>query len=189
MTLTRKILTALLGMTAFSLAVAVGALYPMMKLHTEQLVAARFQDSLAPTARAVDNLLLDAVRGMYLHVEDRAIRDDTPAEMTARLRNFTYVYPYMRRIYLANLQGKILSSVGSGRCRSLGGRAHARTARQFQQRPAAAGRFGRAGEPDARARCRRLDVLSHGHRARRQPPHRRCDDRRAAGCAVRGNVA
>lgn len=110
MTLTRKILTALLGMTAISLGVAVGALYPMMKLHTEQLVAARFQDSLVPTARAVDNLLLDAVRGMYLHVEDSAIRAETLAEMTARLRNFTYVYPYMRRIYFASLQGKILSS-------------------------------------------------------------------------------
>jgi signal transduction histidine kinase/CheY-like chemotaxis protein len=109
-TLTRKILTALLGMTAISLAVAVGALYPMMKLHTEQLVAARFQDSLVPTARAVDNLLLDAVRGMYLLVEDRALHKDTPTDMQARLQNFTYVYPYMRRICLTNLQGKVLSS-------------------------------------------------------------------------------
>jgi signal transduction histidine kinase/DNA-binding response OmpR family regulator len=110
MTLTRKILTALLGMTALSLAVAVGALYPMMKLHTEQLVAARFQDSLVPTARAVDNLLLDAVRGMYLLVDDPVLHKDTRAELKARLQNFTYVYPYMRRIYLTNLQGNVLSS-------------------------------------------------------------------------------
>ncbi len=114
MTLTRKILTALLGMTAASLTVAVAALYPMVKLHTEQLVAARFEDSLVPTARAVDNLLLDALRGMYLHVDDRAIREDAPAAMTTRLRNFTYVYPYLRRIYFADNQGKVLSSSDPG---------------------------------------------------------------------------
>jgi signal transduction histidine kinase/ActR/RegA family two-component response regulator len=109
-TLTRKILAALLGMTAVSLAVAVGALYPMVKLHTEQLVAARFEDSLVPTARAIDNLLLDAVRGMYVHVDDHAVREGSPAEIGARLRNFTYVYPYMRRIYLADPHGKVLFS-------------------------------------------------------------------------------
>ncbi|HEY0684797.1 MAG TPA: ATP-binding protein [Steroidobacter sp.] len=110
MTLTRKILAALLGMTAVSLAVAVGALYPMMKLHTEQLVAARFEDSLVPTARAIDNLLLDAVRGMYVHVDDHAVREGSPAEIGARLRNFTYIYPYMRRIYLADPHGKVMFS-------------------------------------------------------------------------------
>ena len=110
MTLTRKVLAALLGMTAASLAVTVAALYPMVKLHTERLVAASFEESLEPTARAVDNLLLDALRGMYLHVEDRAIREDAPAAMTARLRNFTYVYPYLRRIYLVDRQGTVLSS-------------------------------------------------------------------------------
>lgn len=114
MTLTRKILTALLGVTAVSLTVVVGALYPMMKSHNEQLVAARFEDSLVPTARAIDNLLLDAVRGMYLHVDDRGIRDNTPAAMTTRLRNFTYVYPYMRRIYLADPQGVVLFSSDPG---------------------------------------------------------------------------
>jgi signal transduction histidine kinase/CheY-like chemotaxis protein len=113
-TLTRKILTALLGVTAVSLAVVVGALYPMMKLHNEQLVAARFEDSLVPTARAIDNLLLDAVRGMYLHVDDRLIRENTPAAMTTRLRNFTYVYPYMRRIYLVDPQGTVLFSSNPG---------------------------------------------------------------------------
>ncbi|WP_293858956.1 ATP-binding protein, partial [Steroidobacter sp.] len=97
-------------MTTVSLAVAITALYPMMKLHTEQLVAARFEDSLVPTARAVDNLLLDAVRGMYVYVDDRALREDSSAAMTARLRNFTYVYPYMRRIYLTNPQGTVVSS-------------------------------------------------------------------------------
>jgi signal transduction histidine kinase/DNA-binding response OmpR family regulator len=110
MTLTRRILAGLLGMTAVSLVVAIGALYPMVKLHTEQLAAARFENSLVPTARAIDNLLLDALRGMYLHVDDRALREDAPTEMTARLRNVTYVYPYLRRIYLADEQGKILSS-------------------------------------------------------------------------------
>jgi hypothetical protein len=113
-TLTRKILAALLGVTAVSLSVVVGALYPMMKRHNEQLVAARFEDSLVPTARAIDNLLLDAVRGMYLHVDDRLIRENTPAAMTTRLRNFTYVYPYMRRIYLADPQGMVLFSSDPG---------------------------------------------------------------------------
>jgi signal transduction histidine kinase/DNA-binding response OmpR family regulator len=109
-TLTRKILAALLGVTTVSLAVVVGALYPMMKLHNEQLVAARFEESLVPTARAIDNLLLDAMRGMYLHVDDRLIRENTPAAMTTRLRNFTYVYPYMRRIYLVDPEGVVLFS-------------------------------------------------------------------------------
>ena len=97
-------------MTAASLAITIAALYPMVKMHTEQLVAARFQDSLMPTARAVDNLLLDALRGMYLHVDDRAIREDAPAAMTERLRNFTYVYPYLRRIYFVDRDGRVLSS-------------------------------------------------------------------------------
>lgn len=114
MTLTRKILAALLGMTTASIAVAVGALYPMVKLHTEELVAARFEESLVPTARAVDNLFLDALRGMYLHVDDRAIREDVLAAMTARLRNFTYVYPYLRRIYFTDRQGVVLSSSDPG---------------------------------------------------------------------------
>src|SRR5688572_17668350 len=114
MNLTRKILAALLGMTTASIAVAVGALYPMVKLHTEQLVAARFEESLVPTARAVDNLFLDALRGMYLHVDDRAIREDVLATMTARLRNFTYVYPYLRRIYFTDRQGVVLSSSDPG---------------------------------------------------------------------------
>jgi signal transduction histidine kinase/DNA-binding response OmpR family regulator len=110
MTLTRRILAGLLGMTAVSLAVAIGALYPMVKLHTEQLAAARFENSLIPTARAIDNLLLDALRGMYLHVDDQAIRADESVDMTARLRNVTYVYPYLRRIYFVDRRGKILSS-------------------------------------------------------------------------------
>jgi hypothetical protein len=114
MNLTRKILAALLGMTTASIAVAVGALYPMVKLHTEQLVAARFEESLVPTARAVDNLFLDALRGMYVHVDDRAIREDVLATMTARLRNFTYVYPYLRRIYFTDRQGVVLSSSDPG---------------------------------------------------------------------------
>ena len=110
MTLTRKILAALLAMTAASVAVTISALYPMVRLHSERLVAARFEDSLEPTARAVDNLFLDALRGMYLHVDDRAIREDAPAAMTARLRNFTYVYPYLRRIYIADRHGAVLAS-------------------------------------------------------------------------------
>jgi signal transduction histidine kinase/DNA-binding response OmpR family regulator len=113
MTLTRRFLAGLLGMTAVSLAVAVGALYPMVKLHTEQLAAARFENSLIPTARAIDNLLLDSLRGMYLHVDDRALREDAPADMAARLRNLTYVYPYLRRIYFVDRQGAILSSSNS----------------------------------------------------------------------------
>jgi len=110
MTLTRRIFVGLLGMTAVSLAVAIGALYPMVKLHTEQLAAARFENSLIPTARAIDNLLLDALRGMYLHVDSRAIREDAEAQITARLRNVTYVYPYLRRVYFADRQGDIVSS-------------------------------------------------------------------------------
>ncbi|MET0533177.1 MAG: ATP-binding protein, partial [Steroidobacter sp.] len=97
-------------MTAVSLAVAITALYPMVRMHTEQLAAARFENSLVPTARAIDNLLLDALRGMYLNVDDRALRSDSLAEVTDRLRNFTYVYPYLRRIYFVDRQGRVLSS-------------------------------------------------------------------------------
>jgi len=86
MTLTRKILTALLGLTVGTVAVAAVALYTMVQHHTQELVGARFQDSLVPTARAVDNLLLDALRGMHLNVNDAVIRDGAPAEVSKQLR-------------------------------------------------------------------------------------------------------
>ena len=39
------------------------------------LVVARFEDSLVPTSRAMDNLLLDALRGMSLFVGDSSLRN------------------------------------------------------------------------------------------------------------------
>ncbi len=110
MTLTRKILAALLSLTIGTLAVAAAALYPMVQHHTQQLVGARFQDGLVPTARAVDNMLLDALRGMYLHINDPVIREGTPDAMAQQLRTITYIYPYLRRIYLAGEHGTILAS-------------------------------------------------------------------------------
>jgi signal transduction histidine kinase/DNA-binding response OmpR family regulator len=110
MSIARKILAALVGLTVISLLAAILALYPMVKHHTQELVVARFEDSLVPTSRAVDNLLLDALRGMYLLVSDRALQQDEPKEMVAQLRSITYVYPYLRRIYLADDAGVILAS-------------------------------------------------------------------------------
>jgi signal transduction histidine kinase/DNA-binding response OmpR family regulator len=113
MTIARKILAALMGLTASSLLIALLALYPMVKRHTEGLVVARFEDSLVPTSRAVDNLVLDAVRGMSQLVNDRAIKQDEPRAIDAQLREITYVYPYLRRIYLADDAGLILASSDS----------------------------------------------------------------------------
>jgi signal transduction histidine kinase/DNA-binding response OmpR family regulator len=110
MSIARKILAALVGLTVISLLAAILALYPMVKHHTQELVVARFEDSLVPTSRAVDNLLLDALRGMYLLVSDRALQQDEPKAMVAQLRSITYVYPYLRRIYLADDTGAILAS-------------------------------------------------------------------------------
>jgi signal transduction histidine kinase/ActR/RegA family two-component response regulator len=113
MTLTRKILFALLGLTIGTLGAAAVALYPMVQHHTQQLVGARFQDSLVPTARAVDNMLLDALRGMHLNVNDPIIRDGAPQEVARELRMITYIYPYLHRIYLADEQGTIVASSDS----------------------------------------------------------------------------
>ena len=110
MTITRKILAALVGLTASALLAATFALYPMVKHHTQDLVVARFEDSLVPTSRAVDNLVLDALRGMSQLVGDRAIREDEPAAIVSQLRAITYVYPYLRRIYLASEDGAIVAS-------------------------------------------------------------------------------
>jgi signal transduction histidine kinase/CheY-like chemotaxis protein len=110
MSISRKILVALIGLTVSSVLVVIVALYAMVKHHTEQLVVARFEDSLLPTSRAVDNLLLDALRGMYLLVNDPSLRKDDPQAMVARLRGITYVYPYVGRIYLADSAGVILAS-------------------------------------------------------------------------------
>jgi signal transduction histidine kinase/DNA-binding response OmpR family regulator len=113
MTLTRKILAALLGLTVGTLAVAAAALYPMVQHHAQQLVGARFEDSLVPTARAIDNMLLDALRGMHLNVNDLVIRSGTPEQMTRQLRTITYIYPYLQRVYLADERGKIIASSDS----------------------------------------------------------------------------
>jgi len=110
MTITRKFLLVMLSLTVGSVAIAIGALYPMVGHHAEQLVGARFQDSLVQTSRAIDNLLLDALRGMYLHSSSGTIRNAPPVEVQERLRNITYVYPYLRRIYLANPAGVVLAS-------------------------------------------------------------------------------
>ena len=110
MTITRKILAALVGLTVSSLSIAIFALYPMVKHHTQELVVARFEDSLVPTSRAVDNLVLDALRAMSLLVNDRAIQEDAPGAIVAQLRSITYVYPYLRRIYLADDAGFVLAS-------------------------------------------------------------------------------
>jgi signal transduction histidine kinase/CheY-like chemotaxis protein len=106
----RKILVALVGVTVSSLAITLAAFYPMMKRQAQDLVVARFEDSLVPTAHAVDNLLLDASRGMYLIINDRSIREDQPASLSAQFRAITYVYPFLRRIYLADSSGVILAS-------------------------------------------------------------------------------
>ena len=110
MTISRKILLAIMGLTVGSLLIVAFALYPMVKAHTEGLVVARFEDSLLPTSHAVDNLLLDALRGMYLLVSDRSLREDDDAAMVKRLRSLTYVYPYIGRIYIADSSGVILAS-------------------------------------------------------------------------------
>jgi len=109
MTIATKILTALIGLTLSSLCVALFALYPMVKQHNQELVVARFEDSLVPTSRAVDNLLLDALRGMYLFVSDGSFRGGG-ANLTSQLRGIIYVYPYFRRIYLTDDTGIILAS-------------------------------------------------------------------------------
>ena len=110
MTISRKILLAILGLTVGSLLIVALALYPMIKHHTEELVVARFEDSLLPTSHAVDNLVLDALRGMYLLVSDRSLREDDDTGMVQRLRALTYVYPYIGRIYVADESGVILAS-------------------------------------------------------------------------------
>jgi signal transduction histidine kinase/ActR/RegA family two-component response regulator len=106
----RRILIALVGLTVISLLTVIFALYPMVKRHTQELVVAQFEDSLVPTSRAVDNLLLDALRGMYVLAGDRALREDDPKAMLAHLRTMTYVYPYLRRLYFADASGLILAS-------------------------------------------------------------------------------
>jgi len=110
MSISRKILLAILGLTVSSLLLVALALYPMVKRHTTELVVARFQDSLLPTSHAVDNLVLDALRGMYLLVSDRSLREDDDKAMVGRLRSLTYVYPYIGRIYVADESGVILTS-------------------------------------------------------------------------------
>src|ERR1044072_2913894 len=113
MPLARKILVALLGLTVGTVAVAAAALYTMVQHHTQELVGARFQDSLVATARAVDKLLLDALRGMHLNVNDAVIRDGTPAAVSKQLRSIGYIYPSFRRIYLADERGTIVASSDS----------------------------------------------------------------------------
>jgi len=110
MSISRKILLAILGLTVSSLLLVSLALYPLVKRHTQELVVARFQDSLLPTSHAIDNLVLDALRGMYLLVSDRSLREDDAAAMVERLRSLTYVYPYIGRIYVADESGVILAS-------------------------------------------------------------------------------
>lgn len=95
MTISRKILMAIMGLTFSALLLLSLALYGMVKRHSEQLVVARFQDSLVPTSRAVDDLVLDGLRGMYLLVGDRGLREETPEAVAAELRAATYVYPYI----------------------------------------------------------------------------------------------
>ena len=113
MTLSRRILVALLGLTIGTLAVAAAALYPMVQHHTQQLVGTRFQESLVPTARAVDNLMLDALRGVYVNIGDSVIREGAPAAVSKQLRSATYIYPYLRRLYLTDPKGRILASSDS----------------------------------------------------------------------------
>jgi len=113
MTLSRRILVALLGLTIGTLAVAAVALYPMVQHHTQKLVGTRFQESLVPTARAVDNLMLDALRGVYVNISDNIVREGAPVDVSRELRSATYVYPYLRRIYLADPKGRIIASSDS----------------------------------------------------------------------------
>ena len=110
MKISRKILVSMVALIVSSLMIVSVALYLLMKHHTEELVVARFEDSLVPTSRAVDNLVLDALRGMYLLVSDHSLREDPPNQVIARLRSITYVYPYIGRIYLADPAGRIIAS-------------------------------------------------------------------------------
>src|SRR5688572_22699273 len=110
MTLSRRILVALLGLTIGTLTVAAVALYPMVRHHTQQLMGTRFQESLVPTARAVDNLILDALRGVYVSISDHVVREGAPEDVSRQLRSATYIYPYLRRIYLSDPRGRILAS-------------------------------------------------------------------------------
>jgi signal transduction histidine kinase/DNA-binding response OmpR family regulator len=110
MNISRKMLMAMVGLTFSALLLLSLALYSMVKAHTEQLVVARFEDSLVPTSRAVDNLVLDGLRGMYLMVGDRGLREDSPEAVTAQLRTVTYVYPYIARLYLASTDGLVIAS-------------------------------------------------------------------------------
>ncbi|HEX3847977.1 MAG TPA: response regulator, partial [Steroidobacteraceae bacterium] len=110
MSISRKILAALVGLTVVSLLAAILALYVLVKQHTQELVVSRFEDSLAPTARAVDNLLLDALRGIYLMAGDPSLKEKQGGALVRHLRAATYVYPYLRRIYLADDAGNILTS-------------------------------------------------------------------------------
>jgi signal transduction histidine kinase/ActR/RegA family two-component response regulator len=110
MTIASKILAALIGLTVGSLCVALFALYPMVKHHNQELIVERFEDSLVPTSRAVDNLLLDALRGMYLFVSDSSIRNGGSSVLVPQLREITYIYPYFQRIYLADDAGIIFAS-------------------------------------------------------------------------------
>ena len=110
MRISRKILGAMLGLTVVSLVAAAVPLYVLVKRHTQELVVARFEDSLVPTTRAVDNLLLDALRCMSLLVSDRGFKESEGDALVKRLRGITYVYPYLRRIYLADEAGNIVAS-------------------------------------------------------------------------------
>jgi signal transduction histidine kinase/DNA-binding response OmpR family regulator len=110
MTFTRKILIAFLGLTIGTLGAAAAPLYVMVGHHAQQLVGARFEDSIVPTAHAIDNMLLDALRGMHLSVNDVVIRAGSPDQMARQLRTMTYIYPYLRRIYLVGGAGTIIAS-------------------------------------------------------------------------------
>src|SRR5579871_1874922 len=110
MNISRKILMAMVGLTFSALLLLSLALYGMVKRHSEHLVVARFEDSLVPTSRAVDNLVLDGLRGMYLLVGDRGLREDPAEAVASELRAVTYVYPYIGRLYLADDNGTVIAS-------------------------------------------------------------------------------
>ncbi len=86
MSISRKILAALVGLTVVSLVAAILALYVLVKQHAQELVVSRCQDPLVPPARAVDNLLLDALRGMYLMAGDPGLKEKADDAMVKRLR-------------------------------------------------------------------------------------------------------
>ncbi len=110
MTITSKIVAALVGLTTGSLLLVMGALYPMVENHTQSLAVAHFEDSLIPTSRAMDGILVDASRGVFLLASDTLLAQSDLTSMNARFRTATYAYPYMRRVYLADSDGTVLAS-------------------------------------------------------------------------------